>query len=381
MKNICLVTQNAYFLEVFLIAQIEALKKNYRVYVILDAEPEEIERLVGADVVFIKIPIARNIAIFKDIKSLFQLLKVFLSIDFCMVHSTTPKVGLVAMSAAFMARIPNRMHTFTGQVWQTRRGLSRLLLKTTDRLTGLFATKVLVDSFSQLDNLVANHIIGRSKASVLGSGSICGVDTDRFRPNDCWKRELRAQLGIPLNARVVLYMARLTIDKGAEDMALAFRLYKQMANDDAYLVMVGPDEENLAPVLEKILADFESKFRLVGYTREPEKFFAAADVFCLPSYREGFPMVLLNAASSSVPSIASRIYGSTDGIEDGKTGYFHKAGDHQDLANKIQLLLANSALRARMGGAARARVVKEFSKEKVTTEILSLFDRLAAATK
>lgn len=92
-------------------------------------------------------------------------------------------------------------------------------------------------------------------------------------------------------------------------------------------------------------------------------------------------MVLLNAASSSVPSIASRIYGSTDGIEDGKTGYFHKAGDHQDLANKIQLLLANSALRARMGGAARARVVKEFSKEKVTTEILSLFDRLAAATK
>jgi glycosyltransferase involved in cell wall biosynthesis len=381
MKNICLVTQNAYFLEVFLVEQIKALKQNYRVYLILDADPAEIQRLVGSDVVFIRIAISRNIAIFKDLRSLFQLLRVFLRVDFLTVHSTTPKAGLVAMTAAFLARIPNRMHTFTGQVWQTKRGFSRLLLKMTDRLTSLFATKILVDSFSQLDNLVASHITSRAKASVLGSGSICGVDTDRFRPNDHWKREIRAQLGIPTDAQIVLYMARLTIDKGARDMAYAFELYKRMAHDDAYLVMVGPDEEDLSPVLKEILSAHEQKFKLVGYTRAPEKFFAAADVFCLPSYREGFPMVLLNAASSSVPAIASRIYGSTDGIEEGTTGYFHNAGDHQELAHKIQLLLSNAPLRARMGGAARSRVVAEFSKDRVTTEMVCLFDHLAASTK
>lgn len=381
MKNICLVTQNAYFLEVFLVSQIKALKENYRVFLILEAEPEEIEKMVGSDVVFIRIPIARNISIFNDLRALFQLLAVFLKNDFFMVHSTTPKAGLVAMMAAFLARVPNRMHTFTGQVWQTRRGLSRLLLKATDRLTAWCATKVLVDSFSQLDNLLADRIVDSAKASVLGSGSICGVDTERFRPDQGWRRELRAQLGIPLDAPMVLYMARLTVDKGARDMAHAFRLYKEMADDDAYLVMVGPDEEKLTPLLNEILAKHASHFKLVGYTREPEKFFAAADVFCLPSYREGFPMVLLNAASSSVASISSRIYGSTDGIEEGRTGYFHDAGDHQQLADNIQRVLADAPLRARMGVAARERVVREFSKDKVTSEMLSLYARLDALAK
>jgi glycosyltransferase involved in cell wall biosynthesis len=296
------------------------------------------------------------------------------------VHSTTPKAGLLAMAAALIAHIPVRIHTFTGQVWQTRSGAMRWLLKATDGLTSSCATTVLVDGTNQLNFLLSHGVVSPSKARVLGNGSICGVDIDRFRPCDTFKGDVRSEFDIPEDDVVLVYMARLTVDKGALVMAKAFRILCSSGAGNFHLLMIGPDEENLTQEIESTVGEHRARLHMMGYTREPEKYIAAADVFCLPSYREGFPMVLLNAAACAVPAIASRIHGSTDAIVDTVTGLLHEAGDHEALVAHVLALANDVQLRRRLGDAARRRVVDLYSETVVTRELAGLYENLTTTS-
>jgi glycosyltransferase involved in cell wall biosynthesis len=262
-------------------------------------------------------------------------------------------------------------------VWVTRTGLMRALLKTADRLTAHFATQVLADSASQREFLIAQRIVAAHKATVLAHGSIGGVDTARFKPDAAARERLRRSLAIPTGAVVFLYLGRIHRDKGLLDLARAFAEVGS-SSPETHLLLVGPDEDQLGAALAAAAAACSARLHQVDFTDRPQEYFAAADVFCLPSYREGFGSTIIEAAAAGVPAIGSRIYGITDAIVEGETGLLFAAGDVQQLAQGMRTLAGDASLRGCMGKSARDRAVRDFSSSVVTAALLEYCAKLLA---
>jgi glycosyltransferase involved in cell wall biosynthesis len=325
----------------------------------------------------VAIPIARPIAPWADLVALLALFRLFRKRRFDLVHSITPKAGLLAMLAGWLAGVPLRLHIFTGQVWVTRAGLMRTLLKSADQLIARLATHALADSPSQREFLIAQGIVAARKSAVLAQGSSCGVDTARFRPDAAARERVRRDLGIPPDAVVFLYLGRINRDKGLLDLAHAFAEVGT-GYPGVHLLLVGPDEGNLRAALAAAAASCSTGLHSVDFTDRPQEYFAAADVCCLPSYREGFPTTMLEAAAAGLPAIGSRIYGITDAIVEGETGLLFEAGDVQQLALSMRTLAGDASLRQRMGGKARERAVRDFSSAVVTAALLEYYEKLLA---
>ena len=307
---------------------------------------------------------------------IFQLYQIFQRERFNIVHSIMPKTGMLTMLAARLARVPIRIHTFTGQVWVTKQGVKRILLKWCDKLIATFATCILADSPSQRDFLINQRVITEDKVIVIGAGSICGVDPLRFRPDSEVRRTTRDSLGIDHNSKVILFVGRLNRDKGVLDLAAAFdKISKE--NPDTVLLMVGAEEEIFFSDVEKICYEELDNLRYVSFTSTPENYMAAADIFCLPSYREGFGMTIIEAAACSVPVVASRIYGITDAVAEGKTGLLFMAGDVDALTKALLNLIVENELRQCMGNAARLRTLELFPSEKISNKLMLLYDKLS----
>ncbi len=281
------------------------------------------------------------------------------------------------MAAGRLAGIPTRVHTFTGQVWATASGLTRRLLKLADQLTAFCATQVLTDSTSQLKFLIDEDVVGISKCRVLENGSISGVDVSRFRPDATARRRVRDKASIQEDALVFLFVGRLNKDKGVLDLAEAFE-HVAARTGNAYLVCVGPDEDTMEARIRSICSSCEARLRFVGSTCFPEQYMAAADVICLPSYREGFGSVVIEAAATGIPAIASRIYGLTDAVQDGVTGCLHQPGNWQELADAMGSLAANHALREQLGRKARERAITDFAVQRLTEALLAFYSEQLA---
>jgi glycosyltransferase involved in cell wall biosynthesis len=207
-------------LSVFMRPYIEAMASRYAVTMISSPGGQSVlNQLPGAR--FLGIEIRREISPFADLCTLFRLLVLFRREKFSLVHSLTPKAGLLTMLAAFLCCIPVRVHIFTGQVWVTKKGLSRKLLKALDRLTAALATHILADSPSQRRFLIDEGVIHESRIRVLAEGSICGVDSQRFRPDVATRKRIRQALQIPEDGKVILFLGRLTRDKGILDLSPA----------------------------------------------------------------------------------------------------------------------------------------------------------------
>lgn len=332
------------------------------------------EKLVP-NVEFIDVSIERKISPFKDLISLFKLIHFFRSHDFTLVQSITPKAGLLSMLAAWICRVPIRVHVFTGQVWVTRSGFSRWYLKSFDRLIAILATSLLADSPSQKQFLVDEGITSVLNIQVLADGSICGVDTSRFKPNAEVKKNIRAQLGIPEEAVVALFMGRLKRDKGVLDLASAFGGLEPSFSS-LYLIFVGPDEDGLREQILHLASLGRNQVRFSGHVNNPEDFIAAADFLCLPSYREGFGLVTIEAAAVGIPTLASRIYGITDAIIDGVTGLLHEPGDLAGIAEGLRVMTAISETRISMGDAAQKRALELFTTSRIVNAQLSYYKSL-----
>lgn len=356
----------------FLSDQINALSEKYQVCLILNLKNGDSTSWLNRKVEVVASPIVRNISVLCDLHALLYLFVLFSRRKFEVIHSVTPKAGLLAMLAGRLAGIPVRIHTFTGQVWATQSGISRMLLKSLDKLLATCATHVLVDSQSQKAFLIREKVVTPAKASVLANGSICGVDTTRFRPDLLIRAKVRNSLNIPEDATVFGYVGRIKRDKGVLDLATAFS-HLCRANTNAYLLIVGPDEENLKPEIERLCEACIDRIRFVGWTGSPEQYMTCADVFCLPSYREGFGNVIIEAAACEVPSLASRIYGVTDAIVEGVTGVLHEPGNVEDLAREMARAAGNPIWRATMGRNARKRAQEKFAANSVTAAVLEYY--------
>ncbi len=374
-KRIAIVVSDPTTVKVFLRDQIRALGEKYLVTVFANFQGTAETGLPGDRVHWQPIAIERETAPLKDLAALWRMASLLRRGSFDLVHSVTPKAGLIAMLGGWLAGVPHRIHTFTGQVWVTRHGVARLLLKNIDRLISRLATTVLIDSPSQRDFLLTERVVGARKSRVLGEGSISGVDTERFRPNPDARRAVRAELGIGDTTPVLLYVGRLKRDKGLLDLA---RAYAMLQGDAAHgvLLIVGRDEDRLRPHIESLAAERRDRLRFVAHTDEPERYMAAADVFCLPSYREGFGGVVIEAAACGVPAVGSRIYGISDSIVDGQTGFLHAPGDVVTLCGHLQRLIENDTLRRQLGANAMERVTRIFPMKRLTSELLALYRAL-----
>jgi len=374
MKKICFVTASPLSIRVFMRNHMLRLTEQYEVTAVSNFSSEDLLSDWLPRVRLVPIPIARQINLWADFCALVALLRFFRSEQFEVVHSVTPKAGLLALTAAWLVRIPVRVHSFTGQVWVTRRGLMRWILKSADKCIAFMATDVLVDSPSQLAFLIEQGVVSAEHSAVLGAGSICGVNTQRFCPSASARKSVRSELSTSPNSLVCLYLGRLNHDKGVLDLANAFSKVA-MNYPQAELWVVGPDEANWFEQMQVRLGDAIHQVKRVGFTREPERFMQAADLFCLPSYREGFGSSVIEAAACGVPALVSRIYGLTDAVAEGRTGWMHEAGNVQDLAHQLNSLFANPAELATKGQSARDYAETVFAEEAITGAMLQFYKK------
>jgi glycosyltransferase involved in cell wall biosynthesis len=372
-KKLCYVATIPAAVHAFLRGHIQAVSKNYEVTVICNSVDKYL--LDGLNARLILLPIERKPSPWRDLVALFKMYWLFRQERFDIVHSHLPKTGLLGMLAAWMARVPVRINTFHGEVWATRKGWRRTGLKLFDKLVVWLATDIMVVSPSQREFLVREDVLASGKARIIGAGSICGVDPIRFAPNVESRRTIRHDMGIAQDAKVILFVGRLNRDKGLLDLAAAFNNIS-LRNPAVELLLVGAEEEISFKDIQEICHEVRDRLHYVSFTSKPEQFMAAADIFCLPSFREGFGVTIIEAAACGLPAVATRIYGITDAIQLGKTGLLVTPGDVTSLTHALSALINDNGLRETMGSAARERAFELFSSEMITHEMEMLYDAL-----
>ena len=378
--RICLVATVPWPLVMFMGPHIRALVQHYDVTITTNASADSLTLsgansllpLLGEQVTYLDLQIAREVSVFTDLWILIELWRLFRREKFQVVHSITPKAGLLTMIAGLMAGVPVRIHWFTGQVWATKKGTWCWLLKTLDRLLASCATHLLADSLTQIKFLIQEGVVQSTQVTVLGQGSVCGVDTARFQPNPVSRSKIRTNLGITDTAVVALYLGRLKADKGVPELASAFLLATQQCTD-LHLLLVGPDEERMQALVSHTLSTVADRVHFVGFAPDPEAFMAAADFLILPSHREGFGTAVIEAAACGIPTIGSRIYGLTDAIVDGETGLLVPVGDIVGIADAIIRFATNHDFRLTLGSLALVRVQRDFKQKVLTNALLDYY--------
>lgn len=261
----------------------------------------------------------RGISPLKDVVSLFNMTKLLLKHKPDAVHSYTPKAGLITMLAGFIARVPVRIHTFTGLIFPSSTGIKKQILMWMDRLICACATTIVPEGNGVKQDLLSNGITTK-QLNVIGNGNIAGVDTDYFSKASVAKEssEIRKELSIPSDDFVFCFVGRFTQEKGFSELLSAF---KQLPNN-AYLLLVGSQDDRL-PLTQSISYELEAHPRILktGWVNDVRPLLAISNVLVLPSYREGFPNTPLQAGSMGMPSIVTNINGCNEIIQNGFNGW------------------------------------------------------------
>ena len=305
----------------------------------------------------VAVPMERHISIVRDLKSLIKMIRVFRKEKPQVVHSMTPKAGMICMVAAWLTHVPVRIHTFTGLVWPTATGMKRKLLMMTDWLTCACATHVIPEGQGVLNDL-KNGGITKKPMKVLGYGNVKGVDMERFSP---------ARFAVTKNPDVFtfVFVGRIVSDKGINELVEAFvKLHDKHKN--TRLVLVGNYEHNLDPVSDKTRQLIETndgiEARGAKYGDDLLQMYVDADCFVMPSYREGFPNTVLEAGAMGLPSIVTDINGSREIIENEKNGLIVPAKDADALYVAMERMLTDTAVRSTMKQNARQMIESRFEK-------------------
>jgi glycosyltransferase involved in cell wall biosynthesis len=377
--RICFVVAVPFTANAFLSQHILALARKHSVSIALNGAAQDLRAELRQTPIH-RFCIVRKIAPFRDLIALISLWNLFRRERFDVIHSMSPKAGLLASVAGFLAGVPVRIHWFTGQVWATKRGLMRILLKTMDKITSRCATDLLSDSHSQAKFLTTEKVTSAGKIQVLASGSTCGVDILRFHPDLETGNKIRATHGIPDEATIALFVGRMQPEKGIRELCAAFLAAAQSC-PDLHLMLVGPDEAGMKKYIQAKLAEVSKNLHWIGLTDRPEEYMAASDFLVIPSYREGFGSVVIEAAACGIPSIGTNIYGLSDAIIDGETGSLIPVGSAKALEDAILRLSTDAVKRMRMGERALTRVLTHFRQDMLVEALLQYYERILDANK
>lgn len=279
---------------------------------------------------------------FEIIRVIYQLTKLFKKEQYDIIQYSSSNAGLYAAVAGWLANVPVRIFCMWGLAFTDLKGCNRLFHKYLDKLICIFSTSVQPDSFANLKVAITENLIPAEKGCVIYNGSATGVDLDKFNitQKENWKKEIRSEYKIPLGAKVFGFVGRLVPEKGLNEL---FDAYKRFNDKNIYLLIVGPyyNVKALNQGLYK-WAQENDHIIFVGPVLSPAKYYAAMDFFILPSYREGFGSVVIEAAGLGVPTICSNIKGPTDYIKDGYNGILCEVKSSESLFNAIMRALALS---------------------------------------
>ena len=310
----------------------------------------------------IAVQMQRKIAPFRDLGSLFRLVSVFRKEKPDMVHSITPKAGLLSMIAAWIARAPVRVHTFTGLIFPYEKGLKRLLLLMTDRITAACATNIIPEGKGVKEDLI-RYKVTRKPLRVLGKGNIRGLDLKYFSRKQ-HIISIRQELGIGPDAFVFVYVGRLDRDKGIDELVRAFlRLEKERPY--IRLLLVGEAEADGNPLPEstwEMIRQSDHIYLADGWQEDVRPWYAAADALVHPSYREGFPNVVIEAGAMELSAIVTDVNGSREIIRDGKNGTIIPAKDADALYEAMKTFADRPDLVRQMAQRARPMVANRYEQ-------------------
>ena len=329
------------------------------------------------------VEMARSITPFADLVSIARLWKIFRELRPDVVHGHTPKGGLLAMIAAFLAGVPRRIYTVHGLPLETATGAHRFLLGWTERVSCGLAHVVHAVSDSLAARVLSERLCDSTKLRVLGRGTINGVDAARvFNPSPATIRagdELRSFLRIPPRAPVVGFVGRLVRDKGVGDLVSAWNSLKGEFPRLHLLVAGVFEPRDPVPADVRMTLESDPRIHLAGQVENMPAVYSASDVIALPTRREGFPQVPLEAAAMERPVAATRVTGCVDAVEDGRTGTLAPAGDSEALAAALRAYLLDPGLSRRHGQAGRQRVLRDFRPERLWEELEREYRPAAAA--
>jgi len=349
-------------LETFCKGMLKELSEDYDVIAL--SSPGEALDLVGwrEEVRTIAVPMERHISVFKDIKSLLSLVKVFRKERPDMVHSITPKAGLLCMMAAWITRVPVRVHTFTGLVFPTATGLKKRILMLTDRITCACSTHIIPEGEGVKNDLITNRIT-RKSLKVLGFGNVRGIDMDYYsrRPE---VEDKAASLRNP-GCFTFLYVGRIVRDKGINELIAASRRLS-IDYPQVRLYLVGAFEDTLDPVDDttKDAIDNDERIQYAGRQIGDDllAYYAASDCFVFPSYREGFPNTVLEAGAMGLPCIVTDINGSREIISNRFNGLVVPSHDADALYEAMKWMLDNPGKRESMASVSREHIAAHYEQ-------------------
>lgn len=340
---------------------LKELNEQFEVVAVSTPGPALLELAEREGVRTIAVPMERHISLWRDCVSLWRMVRVFMQERPTMVHSMTPKAGLICMMAAWLTRVPMRVHTFTGLVWPTAKGLKRRILMFTDWLTCACATHVIPEGEGVKNDLI-NGGITRKPLRVLGHGSCKGIDLEHFQVNEqlIIESEKLRKPGV-FN---FLFVGRITRDKGINELVEAFvRLHRDVPQ--TRLELVGRYEDSLDPVkltTKALIEHVENGIEAVGEKRGDDllAYYAASDCFVLPSYREGFPNTVLEAGAMGLPCIVTDINGSREIIQNSENGLVIPPQNTDLLYEAMWRMVHEKEKREGMAAKARPMIARRF---------------------
>lgn len=325
------------------------------------------------------IPMERAISPLKDLVSLYRLYRLFRKEKPDIVHSITPKAGLLSMLAAKAAGVPVRIHTFTGLIFPSKSGMFQKVLIWMDRLLCRAATCIVPEGKGVMQDLNTFRIT-RKPLRVLANGNVNGIDTDYFSPQAMEQNHLaslRTKLGILPEDFVYIFVGRLVKDKGINELVSAFDQLS-VTEPGMKLLLVGPYEEELDPLFPETIRMIEQNKRIisVGFQHDVRPYFAISNVLAFPSYREGFPNVVLQAGAMGLPAIVTNINGCNEIISEHHNGTLIPVADIHKLKEQMMSLYKNKALYLQMSGQARPWVLERYRNEEVWNAVNALYIKL-----
>lgn len=378
MKKLIRITTVPISLKILLRGQLSFMSEYFEVVGVTSPGKEIKEVEDNEQIRVIPISMSRKITPIQDLKSLWKIYWLLKKEKPDIVHTHTPKAGIIGMMAARLANIPIRLHTVAGLPLMEAMGAKRKILDWVEKITYSYATKIYPNSKGLHDFIVSQKFTATSKLKIIGSGSSNGVDTSFFSKENISDEDitkLKNELKIHVEDFVFIFVGRLVKDKGINELITAF---SKIQIKNSKLLLVGPLEEDLDPLLPEITNEIQQNKNIisVGFQHDVRPYFAIANALVFPSYREGFPNVVMQAGAMGLPSIVSDINGCNEIIVDGENGHIIPVKNVESLQKAMESFLENKNYISRLKNNARPMIQNRYEQSVVWNALLEEYNFL-----
>ncbi len=354
-------------LEKLLEGQLSYMNQFYEVTAV-SAEKERLERYgIDNDVKTFWVEMTRAITPLKDLEAVWKLYGYLKREKPLIVHTHTPKAGIIGMLAAKMAGVPIRLHTVAGLPLMETTGSKRKVLNTVEKITYKLATRIYPNSIGLKEIILKEGFAAEEKLKVLGKGSSNGIDTDYFDPEiftETTRAQFKKKLGLPKDDIVFIFIGRLVSEKGLNELVAAFDDLQKIYSGIS-LLLVGPFEQELDPLTPYSLEKIKEHQKIVttGYQQDVRPYLSISNVLSFPSYREGFPNVVMQAGAMGIPCIVSDINGCNEIIKEGENGLIIPVKDQNAIHNAMESLIKDPEMREMLAASAREEICNNYNRQ------------------